>query len=95
MGISRIDTLKLENDEYFFGDKGLGKSLPANILASWNELESGPENESAPKICAAGKYIFTRKDNKSERRLEGCIESQSYRRVMKNLETIRKYSRRM
>ena len=92
VGVRNIDILKQENGEYFFGSKSLGKSLPPKILTAWKEIEKGPVKSSSPLMCASGKYVFIKKDNKREQRREGCTDGDAYGRLIKNLNDIRSYA---
>ena len=92
IGIRKIDILKQDKGEYFFGSKNLGKTLPPKILTAWKEIEKGPTKSSNPQMCASGKFVFIKKDNKHEQRREGCTEGDAYGRLIQNLEDIRTYA---
>lgn len=92
-GFRTFDVLKLENGQYHFDGKILGKKLPREILKSWQEVEIGPTTSTRLSPCASGKFTFLKKEKKQEHRIEGCTEGKEYGRMIKNLEIIREYAK--
>ena len=93
MGFQKVDMLRQEKGEYFFSDRSIGKSLPANVLSAWHALEKGPTKSSNTAECSSGKFQFTKKDNKKELRRSGCTDGPAYADFVQSLEEVREYAK--
>lgn len=90
-GTRLVDVLKKENDHYFLQGKDLGKTLPKDVLAAWNKLETFRPSKTA-KHCPAGDFRITKKNGSKATAIKGCAQGKEYAALIKNLRTIRKYS---
>lgn len=92
-GFRKVDILELEQGEYIFDGKKLGKKLPANVLKSWKDLEKGPlKSVKRRSLCSAGYFIYTNNDEKKKYYREGCTEGEAYGRMIQNIENLRAYA---
>jgi len=92
-GFRLVDILKQEKGEYAFNGKKLGKTLPAEVLNSWKEIEKGPAKSSRVLFCAAGNFSFLKTDGHKKTHREGCTEGEAYGRMIKNIDDIRTYAK--
>lgn len=92
-GIRKLDVLKFEKTNYFFGGKKLGSRLPAPILASWREVDKGPKPSARKPACAAGVFLYIKKDNGKTKSLKACSEGAEYGKLIRHLEILRTYAK--
>ena len=91
VGIHKVDIAKEEKGQYYFAGRKLGKSLPAPVLAAWNEVAKGPALTKETS-CPAGTFTFTKKDKKTVV-TEGCMQGEAYGQYIGHLEKVRDYAK--
>lgn len=92
-GIRKIDRLKFEKNNYYFGGKNMGSQLPASVQESWKEFAKGPVASSRKPACASGTFRFSKKSKGKTAHIRGCSEGADYGRLVRHLENIRQHAK--